>query len=722
MRAPCITGALWLFGLVSCGPGAPSALTVTVEDGGGGPVFLARVEIDGPGGVDADLTGGEGISRFEGLASGRTLVSAALEPLCPSQAEVDLGPGQDGAVTLVLVDRLDLGPDLGQIGFGKTVDVTADVRCGRDPVSWELLEGDPALVSFDGPVANVQTMPLETVVDLDDRPGVVPVGPAASQRLRLRATVGSAGAADEIEVTAAPRAGGVFQVATGADLYLNGGATGPYSFELVDTPDGSASQLEDAASRTPRLRPDLFGTYRVRESVGGVEMDLEAGRYDEVPRDCGRVDCHPSEAEGFALTAHATTFDRALAGELGPSFDERCTLCHSVGSDPVVFMGGFDDVAAARGYEIEVPSDVTAVPSKVRVLANIWCTSCHGPGRIIPRDDSWEWGAKYSAGVCAQCHDGAPQAATRVAEWRRAKMSRFSLDPDDPAVQRGCARCHSAQGFVAWQRSGSVAALPDMRTAQPITCAACHDAHSSGRAQLRVAGGEEGSLALCATCHAAQASPEVPQDRDERRAPHAPQGEIVLEAGSPHSFADACAVCHMAGEDPLVGRHTFAMRDPERVPNGAACTGCHPGATDLDSFLALGDWDGDGAREAHVEEVDGLIDRLEDDVTNVANDLESDACGGREPAGVGESAGRIVLVDGAGLDLGDCNGDGRIGADESSAVLPADQGDLYEAAFALLEATRDGSHGLHDPVGQPRGLQRAITSFGRSPAPAWDRR
>lgn len=702
------------------GPETAGSLLVTVTDASGEPVHLARVDVVD---VDADLTSGAGQSRFGPLPAGPYVVRVSLAPLCPREELVTVRASEEATLALVLSPRIALGPDQGQVGFGRTVAISAADACGDEPVRWTVVEGDPALVTFDETGATVRTRALEEVAPRDGRPGIVPITRAAAQVVRLRAEVGEEGASDEVLVSAAPASGGVFQIATGADTYFDGGEGEAHRFSLTLAPAGSEAVLADQDTRFPRLRPDLFGTYRVADAETGLEMEVEAGRYEEVPQDCGRAECHPVEAEGFVDTAHALTFWRGLSGALGPAFSEPCARCHAVGADPLADTGGFDDVAATLGWDLTVPSDPATVPPRVAALANVWCTSCHGPGRIVPTDDSWERGAKYAADVCATCHDGAPEAPTRVAEWRRSGMSRFlsGLGPGDPALERGCARCHSAQGFVAWQRTGSIATVADARIVQPIACGACHDPHSAEHpAQLRVWDAARGSSALCATCHTAQASPDDPVARAERRAPHAPQGEVVLREGSPHGRGpDACAGCHMAGTDPTVGRHTFAMRGEDGTPNPAACTACHAGATDLDRFVGRGDWDGDGTREPHVEEVEGLLEVLAAGLGARVRALGPVGCGPGPAVFVGASRDRVVLVDAAGHDLGDCDADGALEEGESPALVPDEA--LYEAAFTWLETIADGSRGVHDPRGQVRALQSAVGLVAEGPLPPWDR-
>ena len=89
-------------------------------------------------------------------------------------------------------------------------------------------------------------------------------------------------------------------------------------------------------------------------------------------------------------------------------------------------------------------------------------------------------------------------------------------------------------------------------------------------------------------------------------------------------------------------------------------------------------------------------------------------------AGVGAVRDRVVLVDAAGRDVGDCDGDGTI--DEAAGEAPALVADdaLYDASYAWIEARRDGSRSLHDPRGLVRSLQDALLSLAAA-RPTWDR-
>jgi hypothetical protein len=64
--------------------------------------------------------------------------------------------------------------------------------------------------------------------------------------------------------------------------------------------------------------PDVRGSYPVSDSAGH-ELMIESARYDQVPPECGRSDCHHAIAE----SSRNSPMTRALASDLGG--------CHPLG-------------------------------------------------------------------------------------------------------------------------------------------------------------------------------------------------------------------------------------------------------------------------------------------------------------------------------------------------------------------------------------------------------
>ncbi len=714
-----------ILALCGCG-GEPLEVSGVVRDGrSGAPIAGARVTAD-----ERSVESGEDGSFSIAARRGERVVASA-PGRCDAEARVERSPRP---ITLHLFDRLEIEEPAAQVGFDAEVRVEVRTRCDEGAsIAWRQIAG-PELgrarmrASADGRVLTVRTHPLDQLVPPDDRPRVVALDrrQRGDYRFELEAEIGGAVVHRTARVLAAPTAAGLYQVPTGADMYLDSGREGDNEWRLLDRPGESRAELAGASARLARLRPDRFGTYTIEHRPTGVRMSVQAGPYEDVPRDCGREGCHAAEAEGWTRTAHATTFRRGIEGALGADFGERCWSCHATGVEPGVENGGLHDTAARAGWRQPAPGPEAweGAPRRIRRHGSVWCSACHGPGRIVPPQFRWQYGAKYQVGVCARCHDvdaGDPDAdhvSPEVDEWRLAAMSRFVRDlrADDPALRRECTRCHSAQGFVAWQRGREE--LPDRDTVAPIACAACHDAHgATGPAALRaVSAGafagapaeQLGSGALCACCHGGGAA------TDPDTAPHAPQADVLFgrgarlvpasDEGAHRLVADTCVRCHMARPepgDPLYGRaggHTFSMRARrgEPAPNAAACAPCHGGTAP--EAIGARDWDGDGTSGGvaaeHERALAASSERLRARIASLA---ASDRCTPRRVAAdVAELDLRLHLVDALGAPLGDCDGDGRLGEGETAVTIAALPRQLADAAHDLAMLRRDGSSGAHN--------------------------
>ncbi|MDW8363893.1 MAG: carboxypeptidase regulatory-like domain-containing protein [Myxococcales bacterium] len=726
----------------ACGPGARRDVEGVVREARTGrPIAGARVQAEDGTSVPTDAQGRFRIALPVGAQ--RTIRASAAEH-CPTEHGLDVSEREMAPVTIHLFPRIELdGDHQVQVGFGASVRVAVRLRC--DPgatVRWRQTSG-PALeetrlrIEEGGRVLHVRTHDLETLARTRERPGVLAFARAERGDYRFEAQIDLDGTVVRrvARVVAAPASTGVFQVPTGADVYLEGGvADAPHRWTLLEKPRDSRAELRDADRRHARLRPDRFGAYRLRHEPSGVEMLLMAGAHDEVPRDCGREGCHAPEGDGWETTAHAATFRRGLAGELGAEFSERCWACHATGVEPGVPNGGLHETAAEARWTQPAPGPQVweEAPRTIRRHGSVWCSACHGPGRILPPAFHWQYAAKFSSALCARCHDvvddpDANHASWQVREHRASPMSRLIRGgrPDDPATRSGCASCHSAQGFIAALEGRAV--VPPGGEAHAIECASCHDPHDGTRPHaLRVhdtvpdvAGRSVrglGTGAVCVACHRTS-----PGTDPATSAPHAPQAEVMLGTGSrllrravpgPHtSLADACVACHMARPpegDPLRGRaggHTFSARDlsstgiaPSLAP--FACSGCHGSAVPPHAIGGIRDHDGDGTEAdfgrdvAHALRVTGEALRA-----RVRAARAVDTCPDRRvAAGWTDHDARLLLVDEAGRLLGDCDGDGLFGPTERPVGIDAVSDRLADVVHdhALLE--RDGSNGLHNPL------------------------
>lgn len=538
----------------------------------------------------------------------------------------------------------DAGPDQMQAGFGKrvTLDGSKSLVPRGARIRWTQVEGPPVSIEgADGLQPRLVTPPLPR--EPSEIPGVLGISHADSPTLRFRLELedGARRASAETAVRAAPIGPGTGGAAIGADVYLNGGPSKEGWAWTLTRPDQSKAVLIDADTRTPHFRPDLKGAFVVSEAKAGISFDLWAGRYDIVPTDCGRPDCHPREEERWKKTRHAKV------GKDASRHVPACVPCHAVAVDPAVASGGFDEACPGA-----------VCPEAMWPLESVSCLACHGPG--------FRTQANYAEGMCAQCHD-LPPRYTKVAEWRRARMSRLtpSLPPEKQAMTAGCPDCHSSQGFVRWQ-NGKGGKRLGLTFAQPVACPTCHDPHGSDHPrQLRVFDRlitrsglqveKAGAGALCMSCH--NAGQGEASAAASLAPPHAPQADLVL--GGPHP-AD-CTACHMAGRaDALGGGHTFRVISEKGEERIASCLPCH---ADLKTF----DW------KSTREKVRAGLARAALALGKRAKKEDARA------VGIGVVGARVVLVDAAGAEVG------------------KPSRDTFARAYRYLLVLRDRSVGLHNP-------------------------
>ncbi len=711
--------------------------------------------VRGPGDAETHTDEG-GLFTLRVPAGEDRLLRAAVPELCPGEARIDAAEGAEA--TIHLFPRLELDDTFTQVGFDQDVTIEVKTRCDREaPIRFRQVSGatiPEERIRFEenGRKIIVHTHPLAEIAQLDDRLSVVALSrrERGDYRFELEVELGGQTVRHEVRITAAAASIGNFQVPTGAAVVLNGGDGDAHTWTLTDKPQGSMAHLSDPSVRNPTFTPDRFGAYLLTHEQKGIQFLIQAGAYQDVPRDCGREGCHRPEDEGWQRTAHARTFRRGLEGELGPEFEERCWSCHATGVDRGVQNGGLHETARRIGWEQPEPHAGAwqDAPRQVRRHGSVWCSACHGPGRILPPQFHWEYGAKFQAGVCARCHDvvddpDANHVSPQFREWALAPMSQFirELAPDDPALVVGCSDCHSAQGFIhSLDQAGEWE--PQRSMAASVTCTSCHDPHDASRpSALRVhdavadiAGSTViglGTGAICATCHRSG----VAAASDASHAPHAPQASVLLGRGArasvpatsnPHAgIANTCVACHMARPpegDAMwggAGGHTFSVRDLRASSTGqapstlsaAACGGCHGTEIAPREIGGTIDRDGDGTLGTITDEFVRAFGRVQSGLdARIAAAHASDRCETPNVAAtMREYDARLVLATRDGRLLGDCDGDGRLGETETAVPIPTA---LYATAWDVSLLEKDGSRGLHNPTftfGVLRRLEEALS-------------
>jgi hypothetical protein len=372
--------------------------------------------------------------------------------------------------------------------------------------------------------------------------------------------------------------------------------------------------------------------------------------------------------DNWKNSPHAQMFKTMIT--TGPVYySTSCMKCHTTGYDhnSVANNNGFDDVAASLGWIWYGPphptkwdSIKTNFPGLVK-FATIGCESCHGAagshpgtlsGNTIKGNITQSDMLLANSGNCGQCHDE-PWRHNRYAQWENSLHSEAlwsSSFAQGSSSQnnnlQNCIRCHDGRGFVNFTK-GQTTNTTGWTSAKHtmIGCATCHDPHGNGNeyALRNTPVGSDtlgngysytgmgGKGNLCMNCHKARRDNVTYTQTNVTSAfwgpHHSVQSDIFLgqnaaqftspyQSGS-HKFAvaDACVTCHMVAtvdtgnvNRDKVGQHSFKLYNPETgYEHTAACTPCHGTINSWNDFMALTDYDGDGAVESIPNELEGLL-------------------------------------------------------------------------------------------------------------------
>lgn len=386
-----------------------------------------------------------------------------------------------------------------------------------------------------------------------------------------------------------------------------------YNWSLT-VPPGSTATLLDPTTRNPEFTPDVAGSYQLNvtdlATVKPVTMTVHAGTWkgiitgqDSTGRpvvDAACMSCHVKNTPHFdeftpwTKSGHAEIFTQNVNTPAG-HYTSACVSCHTVGFNAKAKKnGGIDDATdwpAFLATDLLTHGDaanwgkiLTQFPATAR-MANIQCENCHGPqdsAAHMKKDGSRK---TLSSEVCGSCH-GEPTRHGRYQQWQLSGHANYTTaiaEGTDPT----CSKCHSAQGFVAWQNNKFSTANLDVgwttEEVHPQTCATCHDPHDVGttssdkntNAKVRVTSTTSllmagftatnvGTGAICMTCHNGRR--DLRDDThftvaDATRAPHeGPQADILMgqnmyftkvgTRGLHSMIQDSCVSCHMESTDP----------------------------------------------------------------------------------------------------------------------------------------------------------------------------
>ena len=258
---------------------------------------------------------------------------------------------------------------------------------------------------------------------------------------------------------------GLEDVPVGKPVLVHGKTQPAYAWSLTAPADSKAAP-DSPSQANPSFTPDVPGKYTLTEKNSGATINISAGKYvgaitgqdaNGKPLAAACTTCHndktaPDQFKDWKNSGHAEILTQNL--NTSATYGEQCFTCHTVGFDKAVSNGGIDD---APDYAIFMsllgkPSPgnwstaLTSAP-KTAQLANIQCESCHGPQQSAAHTTGYAR-VSLSSDVCATCH-GEPARHSRFQQWEGSAHANF-----DASIARStsssCARCHTAQGFLAW--------------------------------------------------------------------------------------------------------------------------------------------------------------------------------------------------------------------------------------------------------------------------------
>ena len=445
----------------------------------------------------------------------------------------------------------------------------------------------------------------------------------------------------------------------------------PYDWHVVTQhPGGLVPSFDNAGDQNVIFTPQDEGQYVIASDEAGTHMitvyagewigaisgpDLADGHRDVTScQNCHAAMHAPTDPfDEWRLTGHADIFTANL--DAPGHYSTACFSCHTVGYNTDVNNNGVDDQSTYPNFlaaftdshgifkgAADTWAKTTENYAAVAKFGNVQCESCHGPNStLFPQDptmppdptaaysphsgkDALGKNARVSldSAVCASCH-GEPPRHGRFQQWQESGHADFDLAINESSAEShgasatsagaaSCARCHSAQGFLAWidlddlskclgGGTGTCTPINDSSESnpdgyaginkylkeqigltddkiQPVGCAACHDPHDVGtssgnpnnNAHVRITGDTKmlpsgfratslGRGALCITCH------------NSRNGAH--NDSIAITA---LTFDRAPHVADQG--DVFMGENAYFVDGGQRSPHANVsdgCTNCH---------------------------------------------------------------------------------------------------------------------------------------------------
>jgi carboxypeptidase family protein len=441
--------------------------------------------------------------------------------------------------------------------------------------------------------------------------------------------------------------GSANMVPVGINLVANDPTASSWAWTLTAPAGAPIAALVGADTQYPSFTPTAAGVWTLKN--GATTLTVTAGTYvgmgkfidaaaDETKLRCST--CHlanpPAQFALWQTSRHRNSFFQDSTQKPTYLFEKQfssgtysgeCLACHAVGftvpeffpeGTPAIGNHGFADAMEEVGWSIptvKTPAATAwaALDPKLKALVGDQCEVCHGPlsAHISPTPLTAAPSGTYSASTCLVCHDE-PGHHEEPAWWVKSPTGHANTQLAMDVGANGsadCARCHSAQGFVAWRKqmadgvSGEqplqvkgaggayVAATAadlqamglDKAHVQPQTCEACHDSHttrlripyepSDPNGKLLLKDGVTGMMpagfsatgvgmgALCMTCHnshgGAHGEGLAPTDAPgaHEYGPHAPTQSDMLMGENAYFVSGFNLSKHALIVDTCVGCH-----------------------------------------------------------------------------------------------------------------------------------------------------------------------
>ncbi|MCK5430369.1 MAG: hypothetical protein KAI94_12900 [Anaerolineales bacterium] len=298
------------------------------------------------------------------------------------------------------------------------------------------------------------------------------------------------------------------------------------------------------------------------------------------------------------------------------------------------------------------------------LLAGVSALACAGPigpdgeqGPAGPQGTTGLQGTAGSTYACADCHDEGEELKARQIQYAASTHATGGHLYDSTS----CGICHSSQGFQERLAAGTYDNLEEsVENPVPINCRTCHEIHETYTGDdwgLRVQDAivlnltqtayDAGKSNLCASCHQARWSYEIPDATDPTGAyeitsthlgpHHGPQSNVLTGEGGYGAYTgsdvhytaveDACVTCHMSDTYRAVaGGHTWNMgyeSNGSPRTNNDICETCHTGEGDIDDFDRV------SATDNNQTAITALLATLKADlIANGVMDADGDAVKG----------------------------------------------------------------------------------------------